>query len=438
MPDQFVRFKAIGLESLGAGRYAGHKRCQHRTEHTLEGPRAGIPPVHLVDEVAELEPALAAIDRDARARSGERGRRPAGCYDVLMTGAPRYDGQNGEPLSYEDELKWATACIVWLRSRLPPGCILANAYLHRDEASPHVHATIVPWCKETKLLDWRTCRARLAGVEPRPRLKLAGLSKAEQRRAKAEDKRLAGEEMRAVLDSFHEAVSVPFGIGRGDRGNRRRHRAVSRRRAAELEERGAELAAKLAADREALAKTSAKAAELDADRRVEKARERAELEEERDAKAKASAERNEARAAKALAESKRLEAANKRGRDQYRQIVEDIEAGRPDSAAGREQRERLEAAERDRDRALERGAAWNEERMRLKLALGVPQDELGRVVDVGGAHELVRRVMERGRDLVLDALRRFGDGSAERHRFVRAFGQWLRRDTRERGSGREG
>ena len=262
MADQFVRFKAVNLNALGPGRLARHLRGDIRSEHTREGSRTGTPPVSLIDERTQLRPALEAIDRDARKRAGEKGRRPAGCYECMFTGPNRYDGLNGAPLSEEQELAWARACMEWLRERLPAGCVIANSYLHRDESSPHLHVTIVPWCDETECLDWRTVRARMAGMEPRGKLSFDGLlgktkedgtkkSEAELKadkgkvsKLRAADKKAASEEMTKILDLYHEAVSVPFGIGRGDRGNKRRHRAVDRRIAAELEAQGAEEKAK--------------------------------------------------------------------------------------------------------------------------------------------------------------------------------------------------
>ena len=275
LADQFVRFKAVSLSALGTGRLARHTRGQIRSEHTREGPRAGTPPVQLVDEPGALEAALGAIDRDTRARGGQKGRRPAGCYDALFTGPNRYDGQNGEPLSYEDELKWAAACIVWLRESLPPGCIIANATLHRDEGSPHVHATIVPWCDETQSIDWRTVRARMAKMEPRAKLSFDGLlgrtkengeektkeeldrDKGQVARLRANDKRAASKEMGAIIDDFYASVSSRFGIGRGDKGSGRRYRAVDRRIAAELDAKGAKAEAERARKREAAAVATA-------------------------------------------------------------------------------------------------------------------------------------------------------------------------------------
>lgn len=461
MPDQFVRFQAIGVESLGVGNFAGHKRCQHRNPHTTEGPRAGIPPVSLVDEVEHLEAALTAIDRDARARRGERGRRPAGCYDVLITGAPRYDGQNGGPLSEEDELKWAVACVTWLRSVLSEGVIIANAYLHRDEASPHVHVTIVPWNEESQRIDWRTCRARMAGVEPRPRLTFEGLlsktkadgsakseeeleeDKGRARKIRATDKRAAGREMTAILDSYHAQVSEPFGIGRGDRGNRRRHRKVDRRKALDLEVEGAERAAKLAREREATAKTGAEAAELEAE------------EEEKRVKAArddwAKAEEEEKRVRRELGRTKEELEAKRR---EYDQVVADIEAGRPGSTVGRELRENAAAWEKEVKGArvyMEGVRGQLSDGRSLKTALAVPGHRLDEALGEEQALELLHGRIESERSAAQAAGYKAGYSAGVQELwsrfqafarevgddFLARFQSWNRGQGRERASGPE-
>ena len=350
MPAQFVNFEAANISALGAGGLARHKRADLRDEHTEKGPRAGIKPVPLVDEGAQLQTALEAIEKDRRGRSGERGRRPAGCYNVLLTGPPRYDGLNGGPLSEDDELKWASACIVWLKNSLPDGVIIAAAYLHRDEAAPHVHVTIVPWCEETNQIDWRTVRARMAGREPRPKLELKGMSgknapsaqKAKARNIKAADRRAAGEEMKAILDSFHAEVSAPFGIERVKGGQGRRHRAVDRRVAAELEAKGAEAVAERARADQAAAQASADQAKRDA-RAAELRRNRARRERDKARKdagawrTRAARVREEsARADRAEAKLVEVESERDQAREDLERVTHERDGAHTDAAATRQ------------------------------------------------------------------------------------------------------
>lgn len=270
---QFVNFEAGTLASLGAGNLAKHKRGATRDEHTAEGPCAGIPPVYLVDEVKGTRRALEAIDRDTRARVGRRGRKPSGVYDVLFTGPPRYDGENGTPLSEKDELAWAHACVEWVTKRAPD-VIIANAVLHRDEGSPHVHLTLVPL--EGVALDWKGVRARLAGREPRGKIKVKDLEASERQALFSADRKAMTGDMRAILTSFHETVSAKYGIERQKGGAGRRRRAVDRRITAELEAQAAEAAAARAVEKQRQAEERArvaKAGKEEADAELENVRE---------------------------------------------------------------------------------------------------------------------------------------------------------------------
>ena len=255
-------------------------------------------------------------------------------------------------------------------------------------------------------------------------------------------------QMRLVHDAYAARVER-FGIVRGEGGPGKHYRRIDRdkgmqskfdamerdaREARELEEQ----AAKVAAARAAAARADADLAELDANRRIAKAEERAGSEESRAAAAHADRVEHEREAERLRGENEELGEKNREGAATYAQRVADIEAGRAGSAAGRELREDRDEARSELGHERERGQAWNEERMRLKAALGVREDELGRVVDVGGAHALARGMMEKGRDLVWDLLRRFAAESADGARLVRGFQLWIRKDSKERGSGRGG
>ena len=297
MPAQFVDFKLGSMSSLAVGKLANHKRGVHRHEHTAEGPRAGTAPVHLVDEVEGTRLALEAIDADRRERAGKRGRPPSGVYDVLFSGPARYDGSNGKPLSRRKERKWADACVEWVREHAPQA-VIANAVLHRDEASPHVHLTLIPLEGAAVeggalALDWKAVRARLAGGEPRAKLKVKGLDKAERNRLHAADRKAMKNDMVLLQDSFHAEVSAKYGIEREAGGAGRRGQGVDRRIAAELE---AAAATKRAEEARAAAERDTKAAQVAQERRVE----------EEAALAKAETERREkARAATLMAEDER-------------------------------------------------------------------------------------------------------------------------------------
>ena len=264
MVAQFVNIEVGDRSALGSGGLARHKRTVTRDQHTTEGPRAGTPAVHLVDEVEGTREALAFLEEDRRRRAGKRGRPPSGVYNALFTGPARYDGLNGPPLTLEQELAWAEQCLAWLRERAPDA-IIAAAILHRDEASPHLHVTLIPRYQppekgkelEPARLDWRAVRAQLAGRPVRPKIKTAGLSKTDIRKVRAKDKKEAQADMVALLDSVHDQVMAPYGIARAQTGEGKRRVAVDRRIAAELEAQAAEAAAERSCARQLKADTAA-------------------------------------------------------------------------------------------------------------------------------------------------------------------------------------
>ena len=330
MVAQFVNIEVGDRSALGSGGLARHKRTATRDQHTTEGPRAGTPAVHLVDEVKGTRLALEAIEADKRRRAGKRGRPPGGVYNALFTGAPRYDGSNGTPLTPEQELAWAKACVEWVRERAPDA-IIAAAILHRDEASPHLHLTLVPRYQpppekgeelEPARLDWRAVRAQLAGRAVRSKLKTAGLSKADIRKARANDKKEAQKDMVALLDSVHDQVMAPYGIERAITGEGKRRVAVDRRIAAELEAQGAEAAAERA--RERARKEAAAATEATERRRTaEQAQSDAEIKQ-RDRARKEAAAATEATERRRIAEQAQSDAEIKQ-RDREKKEVQDAE-----------------------------------------------------------------------------------------------------------------
>ena len=225
MAGQFLRIQPVGKEAIGQGRLALHVRGKTRHEYTRAyAPYAGRPPVSLVGDWDSVASILLEADRESR--KGKPGRKGKGLADVLLTGPPRYDSEEAELFwTYELELEWAEAAIEWIISRLPEGSFVAHAELHRDEASPHIHAVIVPWNPHTSRMDLPRARAGLAGREithPTKRV----------------TKKVFVAQARETLDSYHEVVSSKFGIDRGVRGSVRGSWAVDKRVTMELDEKG--------------------------------------------------------------------------------------------------------------------------------------------------------------------------------------------------------
>ena len=223
MATQFLRIVPVGASAIGEGRLSLHVRGKTRHEYTrLYAPYAGRPPVHLTPDMDSVAAILLQADRESR--KSVRGPKGKPFLDVLICGPPRYDSEEMERNWLDvKELDWAYACVDWLCARMAEGNVLAHAELHRDEASPHIHAVIVPWNPHTLRMDVPRLRTSLAGHELASRLSKRELVKTS----------------RATLDRFHKEVNEKFGIERGEPGSVRGSWALDRRVTMELDEKGA-------------------------------------------------------------------------------------------------------------------------------------------------------------------------------------------------------
>ena len=205
--------------------------------------------------------------RDATPAKRGRGRRPSPIVDLLVAGPPRFEPRPGkgdpEPWSRARVEAWERDLAAVLRDAFPHSRFLAVTG-HRDEASPHGHAYVVPIDSQGRH-GWAHVRrelARRAGcpeAEPEDPGRVYLDGKGRERGAHSLAQVLgslprASLEMTHVQDWLHERLGEPHGLERGERGSRRVHRAV---------------------DRVASAESRARAVEAEAARVVEAERERA-------------------------------------------------------------------------------------------------------------------------------------------------------------------
>ena len=340
--DQVLRLEAReGLDSA----LLRHIRCETRPETAIDRTDRGIANVCIADNV---EPAKRVLEEAWAARGKRRGRRPAGAVEFVFGVGPPYQPNPAwedtieaaredrlallneketaarlkaaaaakEKLSQwvEDSKSWtderrqlaAQAVVKWLHKAWPD-IVIAAAWLHQDETSPHVHALAV--AKVGDEMGIRAVRRQLAGLPLKGRV----------------GKNTAVTEMSKVQSAYYEAVGEPFGMARGQIGSAARHQKIDRNRAAAAKLREAQkLREQLAAERKAL--------EV----------EREQLKRDRAAAREAAAMRQEiepawaaAKEAATAAEADRVQAAD--DRDQARQ---DREAGGLLSRRGRELRTR--------------------------------------------------------------------------------------------------
>ena len=242
------------------------------------------------------------ILRAHEAARPKRGRPPKKAVDVLFAGPPRHAA--ADAWSWEKVDAWADDTMTWLKGAFPDAPI-AVAALHMDEASPHVHVSLVP--VRGKTFSWKKLVEDHTGQRGRA-------------------------SYRAMQDSYHAAVAH-HGLERGDEGSERKHRKLSREAgiaaAREHAEKMAEasyerMRAKADADAERAADSYAMRAHREArerrareqDREIGRRRERLEARAAQEARrrdaAKAAADREQSRAARlaqsTAAEAKRLAA----------------------------------------------------------------------------------------------------------------------------------
>lgn len=143
------------------------------------------------------------------ARKRGRGRPPKRCVDMVFAGPPPYAPNpkwneqrvrrwKAESREWDEDriLDWAKDTLAWI-DQLFPGCPIAVAAVHRDESSPHLHVLMVPEIDDR--LSWKACKLRAV-------------------RSAA---------YRVIQDRYHKDVARKYGLGRGERGSRRKHTPLS-------------------------------------------------------------------------------------------------------------------------------------------------------------------------------------------------------------------
>ena len=171
-------------------------------------PRAGIPAIVHYDETGQVTDDagrewMAAqiarrLDQCRRVGSKTRGRKPAHETDILCSGPPPYAADDA--WSQERIHEWARASVLWAVKRAGPGSRLVRAVLHQDEASPHLHITILA-ADERGRLGWNRIRHGFGD----------GTIRANTRTAYASKKL-----MRQLQSGYHADVGTAFGLERGE------------------------------------------------------------------------------------------------------------------------------------------------------------------------------------------------------------------------------
>ncbi len=164
--------------------------------------------------------------RDAWLKS-RRGRRPRPYAEFMLAGPPPYADDDAWPA--DKELAWAKSTREWVAKRFPDSLIVV-ASLHRDETSPHVHVVISPRFvnPETGEAGWGWCKARNVAAN-------TTLNERRKRRRATPmrtGRRGCGNAMIVLQDDCHEHIGKPHGLERGERGSKRKHRAVDQVKAA--------------------------------------------------------------------------------------------------------------------------------------------------------------------------------------------------------------
>ena len=106
---------------------------------------------------------------------------------------PPWDDQNAWPL--KRVLAFSREAIAWVERHAGPQSVIAAAYLHTDERSPHLHVLVVPVGADGRL-GWKQIE-RNFGLDP---------------------KATGSAIFRSMQDGFHKEVGAPFGLGRGEVG----------------------------------------------------------------------------------------------------------------------------------------------------------------------------------------------------------------------------
>ena len=189
----------------------------------------------------EADPERAAAVVVASRGVTRRGPKAREVVDVLFAGPPPWDAADAWAIERVED--WGKVSLAWLRDEIAPGCPVAEAAIHTDERSPHLHAVIVPVAEYTR---------------DGPRLGWSRVQRAAAQRISDGPVKTPGAQMRAIQDSYHAGVGQAFGLGRGKRGSSRRHEDPDRVKGLEDRVRDAE-ARRVEAERSA-AEANARAA----------------------------------------------------------------------------------------------------------------------------------------------------------------------------------
>lgn len=161
-----------------------------------------------------LRGAREAIDAYEAGRKRKRrraGRRAHHCVDMFFGGPPGYETEGQWP---EDrERAWAADVVAWVEATFPRS-VIALASLHRDESAPHVHVLMCP-IADDGTYGW------------------TAVSEQARKRVAPESRRRRGQDYSLLQDAAHEALGVPYGLSRGEKGSGRRHVPVDAVRGAE-------------------------------------------------------------------------------------------------------------------------------------------------------------------------------------------------------------
>ena len=136
--------------------------------------------------------------------------------DCLFAGPPPYSSANVWDVKRVGE--WVDATLAWLEEKLEGAsgqAKLTGAWLHVDERSPHIHACIVPQLDRGEL-GWGKLQVAMG----------RSVAKGEAVRATCDkvSRTDMSESMSALQDSYWAEVGHKFGLERGQRGSKRKHR----------------------------------------------------------------------------------------------------------------------------------------------------------------------------------------------------------------------
>ena len=185
-----------------------HYTGAHRPPHARPHPRQGVPAVAgtgTADDVARQARAAAKRHKAFRLR----GTAPGPLVDVLFAGPPPHYSRDAWPV--ERTYQWVQATRDWLEGKMAvasPGAKLVGFWLHMDERSPHIHACLIPELPNGEL-GWGKLQC--------------GMGEHRQATTDRVKKRELADAMSLLQDDYWERVASGFGLGRGQRGSKRKH-----------------------------------------------------------------------------------------------------------------------------------------------------------------------------------------------------------------------